>query len=50
MANPRFSRALVLLVAACVAGTVASAEPTQIDVRVLSKGAKFVGTSMGESW
>ncbi len=25
----------------------AAAEPTQIDVRVISKGAKFVGTSMG---
>jgi len=36
--------ALVILLAACSA---ASAEPTQIDVRVISKGAKFVGTSMG---
>jgi len=47
MADPRFSRALALMAAACVVGSPASAEPTRIDVRVLSKGAKFVGTSMG---
>jgi hypothetical protein len=35
---------LLLLVALAAA---ARAEPTRIDVRVLSKGAKFVGTSMG---
>jgi len=27
--------------------SLAAAEPTQVDVRVISKGAKFVGTSMG---
>jgi hypothetical protein len=37
--------AAVVATAAMAAG--ASAEPTHIDVRVLSKGAKFVGTSMG---
>jgi hypothetical protein len=39
--------ALVLLLSVCCAGASADAEPTRIDVRVLSKGAKFVGTSMG---
>lgn len=47
MAKPRVSSALLLLAAACAAGSVARAEPTRIDVRVLSKGAKFVGSSMG---
>jgi hypothetical protein len=28
-------------------GSLAGAEPTHLDVRVISKGAKFVGTSMG---
>jgi hypothetical protein len=35
-----------LLAAACLPG-LAAAEPTHIEVRVLSRGAKFVGTSMG---
>lgn len=38
--------ALTLLCGCLLAGT-AAAEPTQVTVRVLSKGAKFVGTSMG---
>jgi hypothetical protein len=33
--------------AVLLAAAPAAAEPTEIDVRVLSKGAKFVGTSMG---
>jgi len=33
--------------AALLAAPAARAEPTRIEVRVLSKGAKFVGTSMG---
>lgn len=37
---------LLLLLAVGLAGPLA-AEPTAIEVRVLSKGAKFVGTSMG---
>lgn len=36
-----------LLLAALFAGTASHAEPTRIEVRVLSRGAKFVGTSMG---
>jgi hypothetical protein len=35
------------LLSACLAAIAASAEPTHVDVRVISKGAKFVGTSMG---
>jgi len=31
----------------CLFATTAIAEPTEITVRVISKGAKFVGTSMG---
>jgi hypothetical protein len=34
-------------IAALTLAAAAGAEPTQIDVRVISKGAKFVGTSMG---
>jgi hypothetical protein len=44
MSALRSLSALALLLAV---GSTASAEPTRIDVRVLSKGAKFVGTSMG---
>jgi len=39
----RAATALALL----AAGSPAAAEPTEITVRVLSKGAKFVGTSIG---
>jgi hypothetical protein len=35
------------LACAALATAAAHAEPTQLEVRVLSKGAKFVGTSMG---
>lgn len=40
----RFLFAPALVLSVC---SVARAEPTHIDVRVISKGAKFVGTSMG---
>jgi hypothetical protein len=40
----RFGIVSVLALVICSA---AGAEPTRIDVRVISKGAKFVGTSMG---
>jgi hypothetical protein len=36
-----------LAIAALLPALAAGAEPTRIEVRVLSKGAKFVGTSMG---
>jgi hypothetical protein len=39
-------RRLAVLAVACLPG-LAAAEPTHIEVRVLSRGAKFVGTSMG---
>jgi hypothetical protein len=38
---------LILMVAVVSAALTARAEPTQLEVRVISKGAKFVGTSMG---
>ena len=38
---------LILVVAFFSAALAARAEPTQLEVRVISKGAKFVGTSMG---
>ncbi len=38
---------LVALLLSVALGSAARAEPTRIDVRVISKGAKFVGTSMG---
>jgi hypothetical protein len=38
---------VVMLFVIPIAASVAQAEATHIDVRVLSKGAKFVGTSMG---
>jgi len=37
----------ILLLAVVLPARPADAEPTEITVRVLSKGAKFVGTSMG---
>jgi hypothetical protein len=40
-------RGLVVLLAAALLAPAVRAEPTQVEVRVLSKGAKFVGTSMG---
>jgi hypothetical protein len=43
----RFRHALASLLAALVTAAAARAEPTRIEVRVLSQGAKFVGTSMG---
>lgn len=39
--------AFSLLTACALPGAGAWAAPTQIEVRVLSKGAKFIGTSMG---
>ncbi len=50
MASPRRTRRAAALLAAAlglVLATAAGAEPTRIEVRVISKGAKFVGTSMG---
>jgi hypothetical protein len=47
MTTSRSALVLVVLLCACLAGSGARAEPTQIEVRVISKGAKFVGTSMG---
>jgi hypothetical protein len=44
MRASRLPAALVLLLAVAPS---AHAEPTRVDVRVISKGAKFVGTSMG---
>lgn len=41
-----FRRALVALLVA-VAAVPAAAEPTRLTVRILSKDAKFIGTSMG---
>lgn len=38
---------VLALIGACLSGLSARAEPTQIEVRVLSRGAKFVGSSMG---
>jgi len=38
---------VVLALASLVGGSATRAEPTHLEVRVLSKGAKFVGTSMG---
>lgn len=38
---------LLVAVAALLLAPLAAAEPTEIEVRLLSKGAKFVGTSMG---
>lgn len=43
----RSSVAVAVLLSACLAGLAAGAEPTRVEVRVLSRGAKFVGTSMG---
>jgi hypothetical protein len=40
----RFLLASALVFAVC---SLAGAEPTHVDVRVISRGAKFVGTSMG---
>jgi len=40
-------RCLLASLLALALGSAAGAEPTRIDVRVISKGAKFVGTSMG---
>jgi hypothetical protein len=47
--SPRGRRlaALACALAALFGPSLAAAEPTRIDVRVISKGAKFVGTSMG---
>jgi hypothetical protein len=50
--SPHANRQLTLgllasLLAMLASASVAAAEPTRIEVRVLSKGAKFVGTSMG---
>lgn len=47
MATSRSALVLIVLLCACLAGSSASAEPTQIEFRVISKGAKFIGTSMG---
>jgi hypothetical protein len=38
---------IVLSLTGLMAPAVASAEPTEIIVRVLAKDSKFVGTSMG---
>ena len=38
---------IILSLAALTAPAVASAEQTEITVRVLAKDSKFVGTSMG---
>jgi hypothetical protein len=38
---------VILSLAVLVAPSIASAEPTEITVRVLAKDSKFVGTSMG---
>ena len=40
-------RALSLVALVCLGASPGLAEPTEITVRVLSKGAKFIGTSMG---
>ena len=40
-------RSLLASLLALALGSAAGAEPTRVDVRVISKGAKFVGTSMG---
>jgi hypothetical protein len=46
--SPKFTVALVLVgIVGMLGASPAAAEPTRIEVRVLSKGAKFVGTSMG---
>ncbi len=47
MAAWRASLGIVVALALCSVSSVARAEATRIEVRVLSKGAKFVGTSMG---
>ncbi len=41
------TKVLVALTTLMIGGTAAFAEPTRIDVRVLSSGAKFIGSSMG---
>jgi hypothetical protein len=41
------NRLLVAALTSIALASAAHAEPTRIDVRVISKGAKFVGTSMG---
>jgi hypothetical protein len=38
---------IILSLVALTAPAIASAEPTEITVRVLAKDSKFVGTSMG---
>jgi hypothetical protein len=43
----RKSGVLAAVLVALLLAPLAGAEPTEIEVRVLSKGAKFVGTSMG---
>lgn len=43
----RGSKILVVFSFALLLPVVARAEPTRVDVRVISRGAKFVGTSMG---
>lgn len=40
-------RQLLAALALCLMSSIALAEPTEITVRVVSKGAKFIGTSMG---
>jgi hypothetical protein len=47
IARPGRGAARVALIAAVLLAPAAAAEPTHVEVRVLSKGAKFVGTSMG---
>jgi len=44
--NRRLTALFTSVAAAAFCGPIA-AEPTAVDVRVISKGAKFVGTSMG---
>lgn len=47
MMKKRILAAGLVAIATVVAGTPALAEPTDVTVRVLSRDAKFVGTSMG---
>lgn len=47
MATTRTFGALVPLLFAYLAAVASTAEPTHVDLRVLSKGGKFVGSSTG---
>lgn len=38
---------LLAALALCLISSIAMAEPTEVTIRVISKGAKFIGTSMG---